>query len=244
MTTLFLHNTICTYFEKTPQPPFIHFKKAPLKQIMRFMENVDSIPRDKASELIFRIFFEKFTIRSNFDFLAEIEKIDSFGKTRIFKKMYAKRLFMSINHLKICYRRQGIDLESDQPLGGVENGDSLEKIHSDYLPTLILFHDKWIILTMGEVIGMLVMTKFAKQFLESTPKKDFKRLAHLISGRNFAEIPFIKSILKEEEVLEIDNISVNNDSLFNFSIKSGVSNTTVKSGSSFSFNFSNFNSKL
>ena len=242
LNTLFLHNTICTYFHKNAPAPFNHFKKAPLKQIMRFMANIETIHRDKAVELIFRIFFRKFTPRSDFDFLAEIEKIDSFGKTQIFKKMYAKRLFMSINHLKIRYKRLGLVLGSNQPCDAALTGESLEQIHSDYLPSLILFHDKWIILTMREVIGMLVMTQFAKEFLESAPKKDFKRLAHLISGSNFAEIPFIKSILKNDEVLEMDNISVNNDSLFNFSTKSRVSQNTVKSR--FSFSFSNLSSQL
>ena len=229
-----MHNSVCCYFRKNPPAPFTHFKKTPLKQIMLFIENIDTIHKDKACELIFRIFFEKFTIRSDFDFLVEIEKIDSFGKAKIFKKMYVKRLFTTINHLKIRYKRLSLVLEPHQPLEETLTGDSLEKIHSDYLPSLILLHDKWIILTMGEVIGMLALTKCAKQFLESVPSKDFKRLAHLISGSNFAEIPFIKSFLKEEEILEMDNLSVNNDSLFNFSTKSGVSHDTSKSRCSFS----------
>ena len=236
MNTLFLHNSVCCYFRKDPPAPFTHFKKTPLKEVMRFMENITTINHEKASELIFRIFFEKFTPKPSLDFLAEIEKIDSFGKIHLFKKMYVKRLFTTINHLKIRCERLGVVIKPDQPLNETLSGDSLEKIHADYLPSLILFHDKWIILTMKEIIGMMAMTKCAKQFLESAPKKDFKRLAHLISGSNFAEIPFIKSILKEDdEVLEMDNLLVNNDSLFNFSAKSGVSNGTSMSRCSFTF---------
>ena len=205
-------------------------------------EHRHTINQEKAIELIFRIFFKKLTPKSDFDFLAEIEKIDSFGKSRTFNKMYAKRLFMSIKYLTTHYKKQGIDLEPDKPLNQAGNGDSLQKIHSDYLPSLILFHDKWIILTMREVMGVLVMSKFAQQFLESAPKRDFKRLVHIISGTNFAEIPYIRSILKNEEVLEMENMPVDNDSLFNFSTHSNDSHHSPKSR--FSFALSNFGSNL
>ena len=244
LTTLCLHNTLCTYFLKKPPPPFTNFKKAPLKQIMRFMANISTISHEKACELIFRIFFKRFTPRSDFDVLAEINKIDSYEKSTSFKKMYAKRLFTTVSHLKTHYQRLGFTQQFDEPLaGGADHCDCVQKIHSDYFPSLILFHDKWVILTMREVMGALVMSKFSQQFLESVPKKDFRRLAHLISGGNFAEIPFIKSILKKEEVVEMDNFSVNNDSLFNFSTTSGVSKNTGKSRS-FSFNLSKLSSNL
>ena len=205
------------------------------------MENIKTIPYNKASEFIFRIFFKKVIPRPDLDILAEIEKIDSFEKSTIFTKMYAKRLFMTIKYLKTHYKKLGVVFEPGQPLNETENGDFEEKVHSDYLPSLILFHDKWIALTMKEVMGVLTMSKFAQQFLESAPKKDFKMLVHLLSVKTFAQIPYIRSILKNknDEVLEMENLLVNNDSLFNSSSHSGRSNHTFKSR--FSFNLSNLN---
>ena len=71
----------------------------------------------------------------------------------------------------------------------------IEQIHSDYLPNLILFHDKWLVLTMREIIGMMKMTRMVQNFLDSMPKEDAERFTELIKANNFRDIPIVKSIL-------------------------------------------------
>ena len=212
--------------------------------MIKLMKNISNIDLKKANELSFRICFRNYILTPSFDFLKEIEKINSFSKTRIFKKLFLKRVFVSIRSMKSGFPRLNKAFEDVHKLQAKDNQTfSVDKIFTDYLPQLILFYDKWGALTMKEVIGVLTISKFGQKFLKSAPSDAFSQLAYLISDNNLLKTQVFKDFLGTEggeQNAQIDlfddNFSVNNESLFNFSVKSHQSG--------FSFNFSNLNSKI
>ena len=240
-----IHDTVCCYFHPASPPPFNNLKPIPLREMIKFMKNFKKIDFKKFNELSLQICFKNFVPTENFDILTEIEKIESFSKSRIFKKLLLKRVLVSIWYIKSRFPRLNKAFEAVEKLQAkVQKPPSFDEIFSEYLPQLTLFQDKWVILTMKEVIGILTISKFAKHFLNSAPEQAFNRLAYLISDNNLLKTTVFKDILgTQSEKIEFmdhfdDQLSVNNESLFNFSVKSS------KSQSGFSFNFSNLNSNF
>ena len=208
-------------------------KDIPFREILKLVKNIMSIDFKKTAELLFRVIFSKIQPTENFDILLEIEQIEDFSRTNIFKKLYAKRIFLSLKYLKAHYPKLNVDKNEIENLSEGEKETILRKIHTDYLPYLILFHDKWIFLAMDEVMGIFTMLKFTKKLLNSAPRSDFNKLAFLIS--NFEDVPILKKILGGAKGSS-QTLPGSNESLFNMSVKSDESKNSAK----FSFTFSSY----
>ena len=240
---IIIHDTVCCYFHPAAAPPFNNLKPIPLREMIKFMKNFKKIDFKKTNELCLRICFKKCIPTPSFDMVKEIEKIDSFSRSKIFKRLFLKRVFVSIRYIKSGFPQLNKAFKNSHKLG-ISRGEPLSpnKIFSEYLPQLVLFHDKWLVLTMKEVIGILTVSKFAQKFLNSAPSDAFSQLAYLISDNNLLKTQVFQGIVEtqSEKIVDMDhfddNFSVNNESLFNFSVKS--------SQSGFSFNFSNLNSNI
>ena len=243
-----INSCICSYFHLHDLPPFEHYKDIPLAQIMWIVKNIQKIDIEKCSEVFFRIMFHKIKPGPRLSFKDEIARIKVCSKLNSFKKMYVKRLFYSIG----CIKSQSETIQKEEKNINVIQmlqKESIEKIHSDYFPSLMLFHDKLIVLSMKEVVDMMKMVKISQRLFDSMPKEDFRKMAWLLCSNNISEIPVVKDILEMAGKFGMDarsgeggggdGVSVvgdDNSSLFNFS-----NHLAQLSAGGFSFAFSNIN---
>ena len=196
-----LNNFICCYFLEDKVPPFHNLKTMPLSEVVWVVENHPKLgfPKsDSIVEILLRIIFKKIVPDDTFNFKAEIAKVEGCCKLSTFKRLYVKRLFFSLRYIKCVSKKLG-DREKEQQETGknlIQTRETLAKIHSDYFHTLLLFHDKWTLLTMKEIVGMRKMASIAKNFLETMPAADFNKMAQLIVSNKFSEIPLVRTVVE------------------------------------------------
>ena len=231
MSCLFLHNTVCAFFLPKTPPPLNNTKIIPKKEMVKFLTNIRSIDLKKASELIFRVIFKNIKPRSDFNLLAAIETVTSYEKTNLYNKLYLRRVCLTVKTMK--------DKSSLVRRFGAEEDEELVKsLHSRYLAPLILFHDRCIVLTMKEAIGIASISQFVEKMLQGAYKEDYQNLTYLLSEGSLKKIPVVKQILRETGFQDREVIVKDSDSLFNFSVNGDSHEARSVGGFSFINSFS------
>ena len=226
MPSLFLHDAVCAYFQPKTPAPLNNTKKVPLREITKLLSNIHTIDLRKASEVLLQVIFKNIKPHSGFNLLAEIQNINSYPKTNLYNKLYLRKVCLTVSTMK---DRSGLA----RGAGELEDEDLVKNLHSRYLASMILFHDRCIFLTMKEAIGMASISQFVEDLLEGAQSEDYNNLAYLMSEASLRKIPLIKQILRDSEDEDEENKINDTDSLFNFSVDGENHSPKIVGGFSF-----------
>ena len=150
--------------------------------MITLLDEIQSLDIQKVNEVFLNIIFDKMTSNKKFKIIEKIKETTKLENLNAFKKIHVKRLLYAKSYVKNHSKRLKKQIKN---LKGLETPICLltPNFSQNYRNSELILHDKWLVLTMREIMSMSQMAKVADQFFDSLPEQDFNKLAYIISKK-------------------------------------------------------------